>query len=726
MDITGHRFGDLMVNENDEIMAVFFGPPFTTSSSEFYLMNLTNGASAKEAIMLSDGSSKFFGLFRAAFIGNKVTVLIHTAGTIEPVILVNYDVSNGNIWIRQPQKPSLIGDFVQDMKGNTLFMNTFPDGFYDLQLFSIDSLGGLNWSNSLRLFKPGFDDLRFEANEIGFLPGEAYYISGKFDTSNGSGQEEYFIMKLNLDGTPSIMKTIGEHAINQLYVSKEGIYLLGKSTAAFSFTDNKGNAVLAKFTPDLELEWANIYHGQAFEYANATLNLAPDGTLVLGYSTFGAFPVVLARLDGEGNILWQRGYPLYEPEIDAFSDGALLLTTRRHFDSTGALFTKRIIAKTDPDGNIPNCPTFPACLESNPITLELGSFEAEVLPGDTLIPLHLDVEPAQFSFSDFCDIPPPPSPNFIFPDTLCFGDSSITVDTYNKLAQKNEWHLSGVNTDITWTDSSDFYYRFQTPGEYNLTQTVWFLGCNYTFNKNIRVLDELKANIDKSGVICESPPAQLLVESNRQINKYLWNSGDTVESIKAAQEGIYSVLVDDGFCQAFDTTSIRFITSILGNQSALVVPDDMVVCVEDLPFPLYPNSNFTNHFFLNGLPLEQLPVPIDTSGHYRISMFLEGCPFSEDFFLSVDDCKSRIYFPTAFSPNDDGINDEFYPQGVGFLPIQLSIFDRWGGLIAKLDGANPKWDGSNMQQGVYVFLFEFFNLYNNRSEQLHGAVTLVR
>lgn len=250
-------------------------------------------------------------------------------------------------------------------------------------LYKLDSLGNHAWSKILRLEKPGFDSFDLQVHQLGYLPGEGLYLSGEFNNYNGTSQDEHFVMKLHPDGTPAIMKTTGSHALTQLYTGNDGVYLLGKSVpGTFPFTGNAADAVLAILDRNLEFQWAKVFHAQAFDYANATLNLAADGTLVLGYSTFGAYPVVLARLDADGNILWQKGYPLYEPQIDALGDGGLLLTTQRHFDATGALFPKMIIARTDPQGDIQGCPTFPACLESSPLSLNLGTFQAQDFPGD--------------------------------------------------------------------------------------------------------------------------------------------------------------------------------------------------------------------------------------------------------------------------------------------------------------------------------------------------------
>ena len=57
-----------------------------------------------------------------------------------------------------------------------------------------------------------------------------------------------------------------------------------------------------------------------------------------------------------------------------------------------------------------------------------------------------------------------------------------------------------------------------------------------------------------------------------------------------------------------------------------------------------------------------------------------GC--SIDDFINVSVRKSRdIFIPNSFSPNQDGINDSFYPYG-GFEIVaihSMQVFDRWGG-----------------------------------------------
>lgn len=533
-------------------------------------------------------------------------------------------------------------------------------------------------------------------------------------------------MKLKSDGTPEILKTIDMHQTGQLYAGIDGIYLLGKTTMSLPFTGNAENAVLAKFDTDLNLLWAKVFYGEAFEYSKSTLSIGHDGTLALGYSTFGVFPVILAKLDNEGNILWQKGYPLYEPQIDALSDGSLLLTTQYHFDETGNVFLQNIYSKTDPSGDIQGCPNFPTCLQSADIPLNAGTFLTDSLDAGDLIPFEEFQFSAQFGFSDFCDIPPPPSPEFAVPDTICAEDSIWTSDANNVLAHQIKLELTGPGVDSVQFDSTTFGYRFQTPGEFTLEQTVWFLGCGYSSGRTITVLDPLEADIGPAGVLCDPPPATLGVNSDRPLNSFLWNTGDITPELEIHQGGEYSVEVSDGYCRDADTVSVAFLYDLPGGNPPLALPNDTAVCEQHLPFLLNPHSPLAETFRLDGLPVEALPIPLAGPGQYLVSATIGDCTFEEAFSLELDECQSRIYFPNVISPNADGINEAFFPQGTDFLPLRLWIYDRWGSLVALEEGSNARWDGANVQQGVYVFVLEYLNTRSGEKERKAGTVTVVK
>ena len=65
--------------------------------------------------------------------------------------------------------------------------------------------------------------------------------------------------------------------------------------------------------------------------------------------------------------------------------------------------------------------------------------------------------------------------------------------------------------------------------------------------------------------------------------------------------------------------------------------------------------------------------------------------FSNEIMLFLP---MQIYLPTAFTPNGDGLNDDFGAVGEGIEKYHLRIFNRWGQVIFETENVSNKWDGS--------------------------------
>lgn len=92
-----------------------------------------------------------------------------------------------------------------------------------------------------------------------------------------------------------------------------------------------------------------------------------------------------------------------------------------------------------------------------------------------------------------------------------------------------------------------------------------------------------------------------------------------------------------------------------------------------------------------------------------------------------------LYVPNAFTPNGDGSNDFFLPEGVGmeWNTFHMMIFDRWGNLIYETTDINKPWDGranggSEIAQiDVYVWKIDVRDI-NSNTHRLLGHVSLVK
>jgi gliding motility-associated-like protein len=67
----------------------------------------------------------------------------------------------------------------------------------------------------------------------------------------------------------------------------------------------------------------------------------------------------------------------------------------------------------------------------------------------------------------------------------------------------------------------------------------------------------------------------------------------------------------------------------------------------------------------------------------------------------------NLFHPTAFTPNNDGLNDNFNLYGQFISTFEMRIFNRWGEMIFVTEDVDEGWDGhykgTLMPEGTYVF-----------------------
>lgn len=120
---------------------------------------------------------------------------------------------------------------------------------------------------------------------------------------------------------------------------------------------------------------------------------------------------------------------------------------------------------------------------------------------------------------------------------------------------------------------------------------------------------------------------------------------------------------------------------------------------------------------------------VSAAGTYYVTVSdAAGCTASDTLTVKVD-C-SDVYFPTAFTPNNDGLNDKFGPIGnVGAMQqYTLKVFNRWGQMV--FFSSNPwlKWDGKvngKLVNGTYIWIAGYV-LPVVGSQERQGTVILIQ
>lgn len=133
--------------------------------------------------------------------------------------------------------------------------------------------------------------------------------------------------------------------------------------------------------------------------------------------------------------------------------------------------------------------------------------------------------------------------------------------------------------------------------------------------------------------------------------------------------------------------------------------------------------------------LKEIVKPLKTTT-YKVSITdINGCTSSDIQIIYVDE-RGRIYAPTAFSPNGDGVNDifEIYTDKSVVLVEWMGIFDRWGTMVFEAKDFNPQikglgWNGTYLGKlldpAVFVFAAKV-KLIQGDTKIVKGEIMLIR
>lgn len=108
-----------------------------------------------------------------------------------------------------------------------------------------------------------------------------------------------------------------------------------------------------------------------------------------------------------------------------------------------------------------------------------------------------------------------------------------------------------------------------------------------------------------------------------------------------------------------------------------------------------------------------------------------NCVASEVINISLIYETPYCLFPTAFSPNDDAVNDGYGPICENLAYLELKIYNRWGELIYKASGNTDliRWDGTykgkSASLDVYIYVANI-EYTDGSTETLSGNFTLIR
>ncbi|MEM9895260.1 MAG: PKD domain-containing protein [Bacteroidota bacterium] len=212
---------------------------------------------------------------------------------------------------------------------------------------------------------------------------------------------------------------------------------------------------------------------------------------------------------------------------------------------------------------------------------------------------------------------------------------------------------------------------------------------------------------------------------------------DLDSMITVSQEGLYTVEVtnETGNCIVSELINVS-IQPITADQ--LILPEEATFCSLDtqMPFAELDAGIFnTYEWRLLGdtsiLSTDQV-YQTDAAGIYEVTVF-NGSICTVQQVRLIQDCRPVIFAPNAFTPDDNGLNDEFFIFKNDFIDeFEILIYTRWGELIYTSQDQNFRWDGifngSLLPPETYAYIIKFTSSLNDSNEvfEQYGSVKLVR
>lgn len=114
---------------------------------------------------------------------------------------------------------------------------------------------------------------------------------------------------------------------------------------------------------------------------------------------------------------------------------------------------------------------------------------------------------------------------------------------------------------------------------------------------------------------------------------------------------------------------------------------------------------------------------------YKNNVFADTTPQISYSNIAGINFAPWVYIPTAFTPNNDGLNETFAPVCYWAKTYTLSIYNRWGEKLYEGMGCGNHWDGKALgmpaMNGVYSYNIKLTG-YDNQRYYYTGVVNLLR
>lgn len=308
---------------------------------------------------------------------------------------------------------------------------------------------------------------------------------------------------------------------------------------------------------------------------------------------------------------------------------------------------------------------------------------------------------------------------------ICFGDS---IQLFANGAVSYRW---APDPTLSATDISNPIASPDIPSLYTVFGTDEN-GCINDTTVAIDLVDPPQVDIEGENYLCVGGQIELTAFGGQRV---IWSTGDTNRTIGVTPVSptTYYVTSFIGLCEG-ETDSIT--VDVNFDYPTASFDMDPMGGWAPQPVQFINTSQKATRFiwdFGTGAAKSEDENPLYNfphAGQWPITLIVysaTGCP--DTAFAAITLENVALHVASAFTPNNDNFNDQFYVGYYGIKELNVKIFSRWGILIYESDDKDFRWDGTykgqQVPEGVYVYVINGIG-ENNLKYPKTGTVTVFR
>ena len=220
---------------------------------------------------------------------------------------------------------------------------------------------------------------------------------------------------------------------------------------------------------------------------------------------------------------------------------------------------------------------------------------------------------------------------------------------------------------------------------------------------------------------------------------YYWPTLDAygpVQYITPLQTAVYSVVATDICGEEVDTSTNIEVQYLFSDfVASMSETDENMYTFRATPTPEepFPGAYSYDWDFGDGNSSDEAITThvFDGLSDYTVTLDVTSWVGCTNQAFTVVRGPVLLYVPTAFTPNNDGINDAFKVVGSQIMNYELWIMNRWGETVFHSTSLDDVWVGDVQggthyaENGIYNWIIRLKG-YNTDAEEYTGTLQLMR